>query len=40
MDTGARGGGARTLAEAMAARYLALPRSDGSAIGAAAKALR
>jgi len=40
VDTGARGGGARTLAEAMAARYLALPRSDGSAIGAAAKALR
>lgn len=40
VDTGARGGGARAVAEAMAARYLALPRIDGSAIGAAAKALR
>ncbi|MBE7244453.1 MAG: magnesium chelatase subunit D, partial [Actinomycetospora chiangmaiensis] len=40
VDTGARGGGATGLAEAMAARYLALPRVDGGTIGAAVKAMR
>jgi len=40
VDTGARGGGAKALADAMAARYLALPRIDGGLIGAAARALR
>lgn len=40
VDTGARGGGARAVAEAMAARYLALPRMDGGAISVAAQALR
>ncbi len=40
IDTGARGGGARTVAEAMAARYLALPRIDGSLIGAAVRSMR
>lgn len=40
VDTGARGGGAKAMAEAMAARYLALPRLDGAAIGAAVKAIR
>lgn len=40
VDTGARGGGAKAIAQAMAARYLALPRLDGGAIGAAVKAIR
>ena len=40
VDTGARGGGAKAMAEAMAARYLALPRLDSGAIGAAVKAIR
>jgi magnesium chelatase subunit D len=40
VDTGARGGGARAVADAMAARYLALPRIDGGLIGAAARAMR
>lgn len=40
VDTGARGGGASAVAEAMAARYLALPRIDGGMIGAAVKAMR
>lgn len=40
VDTGARGDGAKAMAEAMAARYLALPRLDGGALGAAVKAIR
>lgn len=40
VDTGARGGGAKAMAEAMDARYLALPRVDGGTIGAAVKAMR
>ena len=40
VDTGARGGGASAMAEAMAARYLALPRIEGGVIGAAVKAMR
>lgn len=40
VDTGARGGGAKPMADAMAARYLALPRLDGGAIGAAVRAIR
>ncbi|MCJ2013303.1 magnesium chelatase subunit D [Methylobacterium sp. J-076] len=40
VDTGARGGGAKAVADAMDARYLALPRVDGGTIGAAVKAMR
>ena len=40
IDTGARGGGAKAIAEAMTARYLALPRIDGSLIGAAVRSMR
>lgn len=40
IDTGARGGGAKPVAEAMAARYLALPRIDGNLIGAAVRSMR
>lgn len=40
VDTGARGGGAKAMAEAMDARYLALPRVDGGTIGAAVKVMR
>ena len=39
LDTGARGEGARALAEAAGARYRALPRADSEALHAAARAL-
>ena len=38
IDTGARGEGARALAEAMGARYLPLPRLDAGRLGAAIRA--
>ncbi|WP_305544707.1 magnesium chelatase subunit D [Methylobacterium sp. NEAU K] len=38
IDTGARGEGARAVAEAMAARYLPLPRADAELLSAAVRA--
>ena len=38
IDTGARGEGARAVAEAMAARYLVLPRADAGLLSAAVRA--
>ncbi|MCJ2136173.1 magnesium chelatase subunit D [Methylobacterium sp. J-026] len=38
IDTGARGEGARAVAEAMAARYLILPRADAGRLSAAVRA--
>ncbi len=38
IDTGARGDGARAVAEAMAARYLILPRADAGRLSAAVRA--
>ncbi|TXN55580.1 magnesium chelatase ATPase subunit D, partial [Methylobacterium sp. WL2] len=37
IDTGARGEGARAVAEAMAARYLVLPRADAGLLSAAVR---
>jgi magnesium chelatase subunit D len=38
IDTGARGDGARAMADAMAARYLVLPRADAGLLSAAVRA--
>ncbi len=38
IDTGARGEGARSVADAMAARYLVLPRADAGLLSAAVRA--
>ena len=40
IDTGARGEGARAVAEAMGARYLPLPRADAGLLSAAVRAAR